>query len=114
MNKKFNEVFYDEFNGIESRFRNHDFYIIDEHLNIIEEYVKSIALIAKEKGFVDAQSLKDIVRIIEVLGKSNEDNVSFLLDKIYFIIEQINLGVLFYKKKRPFGLLNCFSPNACP
>jgi len=87
---KIEKVFFDVSKGIDVRFHNGDFFLHENEIEVITEYATLVAKEAEEKGAVDAKDLKNIVRMIEVLEKSDQYETIVPLQRIFNKIEQIN------------------------
>ena len=89
--EEFLNVFYNEYDGIDVRFRNGQYIILENEINIIKEYVKDIVEKVKNGSQIETIDLKNVIKLIEVLVKSPNEDCELLLQHIYSQFDAIVL-----------------------
>ena len=87
---KFLEVFFDELHGVDVRFRNRQFTLDDDEIVVIKEFIGDVARKLRDTGSIDANDAKKVVKVIETLEKSSEEDSMALLQYIYAKFDEIN------------------------
>lgn len=85
MHEKFQHVFEDEFQGIDTRFRDEDYELLDEDKEFINEWIDYVKESIKSEC-IKKQDVKDLVNAIYILSRSPLEDSYELSQRILYEI----------------------------
>lgn len=88
MYKEFQKFFFDDADGVMTRFRDKDFYLSKDELKMIKDYATKVNEKIKKEGMVSPGTFSDYIKVIETLNQSPDEDTMLLLQHVYSIAER--------------------------
>jgi len=86
--EKVKEILFGDFAGWEASFRNHDFYVPQNEVEIIESYADGVLAKLEKEGTVGAQEFVMLVKIVELCERAQDGEAVCLVQRIYSKIDR--------------------------